>query len=77
MLKKIIALLFITLSVHTVQSQELQAKVSVLAQQIGTTVNPKIFTTLQSQLTDLINNRRWSKATFLPQEKIQCSFFKS
>lgn len=74
MLKKIIALLFITLSVHTVQSQELQAKVSVLAQQIGTTVNPKIFTTLQSQLTDLINNRRWSKATFLPQEKIQCSF---
>ncbi len=74
MLKKIIALLFISLSFNAVHSQELQARVSVLAQQIGTSVNPKIFTTLQTQLTDLINNRRWSKFTFQPQEKIQCSF---
>lgn len=74
MLKKIIAFLFISFTFHTAQSQELQARVSVLAQQVGTSVNPKIFTTLQTQLNDLINNRRWSKFTFQPQEKIQCSF---
>lgn len=74
MLKKIIAFLFISFTFHAAQSQELQARVSVLAQQVGTSVNPKIFTTLQTQLNDLINNRRWSKFTFQPQEKIQCSF---
>ncbi|MEO8116534.1 MAG: DUF4835 family protein [Bacteroidota bacterium] len=74
MLKKIIALLFISLIFHAAQAQELQARVSVLAQQVGTSVNPKIFTTLQTQLNDLINNRRWTKFTFQPQEKIQCSF---
>jgi len=74
MLKKIIAFLLISFTFHTAQSQELQARVSVLAQQVGTSVNPKIFTTLQTQLNDLINNRRWSKFTFQPQEKIQCSF---
>ncbi|MBS1731092.1 MAG: DUF4835 family protein [Bacteroidetes bacterium] len=74
MLKKIISLFIICLSIQPSKAQELQARVSVLAQQIGTSVNPKIFTTLQSQLTDLINNRRWSKFTFQAQEKIQCSF---
>ena len=74
MLKKIIAFLLISFTFHAAQSQELQARVSVLAQQVGTSVNPKIFTTLQTQLNDLINNRRWSKFTFQPQEKIQCSF---
>ncbi len=74
MLKKIIALLFISLIYHTTHAQELQARVSVIAQQVGTSVNPKIFTTLQTQLNDLINNRRWTKLTFQPQEKIQCSF---
>ena len=74
MLKKIIALLFVSLIFHTTHAQELQARVSVLAQQVGTSVNPKIFTTLQTQLNDLINNRRWTKFTFQPQEKIQCSF---
>ncbi len=74
MLKKIIALLFVSLIFHTTHAQELQARVSVIAQQVGTSVNPKIFTTLQTQLNDLINNRRWTKFTFQPQEKIQCSF---
>lgn len=57
-----------------VNGQELQAKVSVLTQQIGTTVDKKIFTTLQSQLTNFLNSRKWTNDAFQPQEKIQCNF---
>lgn len=75
MLKKMILCFLVLAGAATIHAQELQAKVSVLAQQVGSNVNPKIFTTLQTQLTDFINNRKWSKIIFQPQEKIQCSFF--
>lgn len=55
-------------------AQEFQAKVTVLAQQISTTVNKNVFTTLQNQLTNMINNRKWTKDAFQTQEKIQCNF---
>jgi Domain of unknown function (DUF4835) len=55
-------------------AQEFQAKVTVLAQRVNTTVDKKIFNTLQTQLTNLLNNRKWTKDTYQPQEKIECSF---
>ena len=55
-------------------AQELQAKVTVLSQQISSTVDKTIFTTMQTQLTNLLNNRKWTTETYQPQEKIQCSF---
>lgn len=56
------------------QAQELQAKVTVLAQRVPTSVNKNIFNTLQTQLTNLLNNRKWTSDAFLPQEKITCNF---
>ena len=55
-------------------SQELQAKVTVIATRVPTTVDKKIFTTLQTQLTNFINNRKWTTETFQPNEKIECNF---
>ena len=55
-------------------SQELQAKVTVIATRVPTTVDKKIFTTLQTQLTNIINNRKWTTETFQPNEKIECNF---
>lgn len=72
--KKIYFFIFLLVFVLHVQAQEIQAKVTVLAQQIGTTVNKNIFTTLQNQLTNMINNRKWTKDVFQTQEKIQCNF---
>lgn len=57
-----------------VKAQELQAKVTVLSQRVGSTVDKKIFTTLQSQLTNLLNSRKWTNDNFQPQEKIVCNF---
>lgn len=54
--------------------QELQAKVTVIATRVPTTVDKKIFTTLQTQLTNFVNNRKWTTETYQPNEKIQCSF---
>ena len=74
MLKKNILLVLTFATVLAVKGQELQAKVTVLSQQIGNTVNKNVFTTLQTQLTNLLNNRKWTKEVFQPQEKIQCNF---
>jgi len=57
-----------------VEAQELQAKVSVVASRVSSAVDKKIFTTLQSQLTNFLNNRKWTSDVFLPSEKIECSF---
>jgi hypothetical protein len=58
-------------------SQEIQAKltVNVDKDKIPTTVDRKIFQTLQANLTNFINNRKWTSDAFQTSEKIQCSFF--
>ncbi len=55
-------------------AQELQARVSVLATRVNSTVDKKIFNTLQSQLNNLLNNRKWTNDPFQQNEKIECSF---
>lgn len=72
--KLIYILLFGTMLCNTLQSQELQAKVTVLASRVNTTVDRKIFTTLQQQLNSFMNNRKWTGDVFKPNEKIECSF---
>src|SRR3954447_11037864 len=55
-------------------SAELQSKVTVVASRVPTTVDKKIFKTLQTQLTNFINNRKWTPDVFQPSERIDCSF---
>lgn len=74
MVKKISIYIILLLAAKTVAAQELQAKVTVFAQQVGTSVDKSVFTTLQNQLTTFINNRKWTSDAFQPQEKIKCSF---
>ena len=55
-------------------AQELNARVTVISNRVGTTVDRKIFTSLQQQLTNLLNTRKWTNETYKVQEKIDCSF---
>ncbi len=64
----------ITVFYVTNYSQELQSKVTVVASRVPTSVDKKIFQTLQTQLTNFINNRKWTGDAFQPNEKIECSF---
>lgn len=55
-------------------AQEFQAKVVVMANQVSTTVDRKIFGTLQNALNNFVNNRKWGKDSYQPNEKIICNF---
>lgn len=70
----LVAFAILNLCANALHAQELQAKVTVLAQQVSTQVDKKIFNTLQTQLTNLLNNRKWTSDTYQPQERIQCNF---
>lgn len=69
-----IALLAMLLMTVNVYSQEFQAKVTVNAQRINNTVDRKIFNTLQTQLTNFLNTRKWGTDVFKQTEKIECHF---
>lgn len=56
------------------EAQELQARLSIITSKVSTTVDRKIFQTLQTGLINFLNNRKWSNDVFQPAEKIQCSF---
>ena len=75
MLKKsgtfLVALIF---WIGLAQSQEIQARLTVMSGQISTQVNKNIFQTLQRSLTNFVNNRKWTTDVFQAQEKIMCNF---
>lgn len=53
-------------------SQELNCNLVVNAEQTGNENFP-IFKTLEKELTEFVNNRKWTNKTFKPQERINCS----
>lgn len=53
-------------------SQELNARITVNSDKIQGT-NKSVFTTLQTSLTEFVNNRKWTDATFAVNERIDCS----
>lgn len=75
MLIRSLILLLLTGYSAFANAQELQARVTVNASRVPTTVDKKIFNTLQTQLTNFLNNRKWTSDVFQSQEKIECSFF--
>ncbi len=55
-------------------AQELQAKFTVNASRVNSTVDRRIFITLQNQLLNFVNNRKWTTDTYKGNEKIECNF---
>ena len=73
-MRKLCVLLAICSCVHSAFCQELNAKVTVMSGQIKSTVDKKVFQTLQTALTNFLNNHKWTKDNYQQQEKIACSF---
>ena len=63
-------LLFICIS----HAQEFNAKVIVNAHAVSSSVDKKIFVTLQNQLTNFIIGRKWTENKYNSNERIQCNF---
>jgi hypothetical protein len=55
-------------------AQELQARIAIQSDKVGTQVEKKVFQTLTTALTNFVNNRKWTSDTYQPQEKIKCNF---
>ena len=70
-MRNIICFLFILLGIFA-SAQELNCDVVVNAQQTGSP-NLTIFKTLENQLTEFVNNTKWTNKIYAPQERIDCS----
>lgn len=73
-MNKLIIIVGFMLTATFCQAQELNARVSVVANRVNNNVNKSTFTTLQTALTNFLNNRKWTGDVFAPNEKIDCSF---
>ena len=72
-IKKLLYLFICLLLTFSAKSQELNARVTINSDKVQGT-NKQVFTTLQTALTEFINNRKWTDATFAVNERIDCSF---
>ncbi len=72
--KMVVLLLLVLLQFQGIQAQEINAKVNVISAQIGTSVDKKVFQTLQASLVNFLNKRKWTNDVFEANEKIECSF---
>ncbi|HEY9363792.1 MAG TPA: DUF4835 family protein, partial [Chitinophagaceae bacterium] len=74
MYKKIVLITGLLFTLSVAHAQELQARVTVLANRVSTQVDKKVFQNLQTSLNNFLNNRKWINDAFQPNERIQCSF---
>jgi hypothetical protein len=72
--KPILLFIAIITTLSTAHSQELNARVRIIDNAIPTTIERKIFRTLETALTNFLNNRKWTTDNFQPNEKINCQF---
>jgi hypothetical protein len=74
MLRRISFLFLLALINAGANSQEIQARLTVLTSKISTQVNKNVFQTLQTTLTNFLNGRKWTRDNYQPNEKIICNF---
>ncbi len=77
MLKKTFFILSFVIAFFMADAQEIQARLTLITSQIGTTVNKSVFQSLQTGLMNFLNNRKWTNDVFQINEKIQCNFLLS
>ncbi len=73
-MNKIFAFIIFCCASFQISAQELNARVTVLANRVGNNVNRNTFTTLQTALNNFLNNRKWSTEPYGATEKIDCNF---
>jgi len=72
-MRNIIILFICFVIVTSANAQEINASVTIDAEQTSQP-NQQVFKTLQRQLTEFINNTKWTNKEFKNQERIDCNF---
>jgi len=68
------SIIILLLFVFPATAQELQAKLSILTNQISSETDKKIFQSLEPALNNFLNSRKWTSDVYQPNEKIRCNF---
>jgi hypothetical protein len=76
-MKNLLYFFLLLASAYSSSGQELQSKLTILTSQVSNQADKKAFQTLQTALTNFINNRKWTNESYQPQEKIKCNFLLS
>ncbi len=66
--------IFSFLLIAGASAQELQARLTINHSRVSSQIDKKVFRTLQSALTNFLNNRKWTNENFQQNEKIVCNF---
>lgn len=74
MRKITIILIILNFAATVVKSQELRARVTVVATKVANNVSRNTFQTLQTSLNNFLNNRKWTTDTYTADERIECNF---
>lgn len=73
-MRKLFSLFLVAIcAVTTLQAQELNCRVTLNTQKISQT-NQQIFQTLEKDVTEFMNARKWTRKEFKQEERIDCSF---
>ncbi|MDG2074065.1 MAG: DUF4835 family protein [Polaribacter sp.] len=72
-MRKLIVLLIAFFAFTTTNAQEINALITVNSDQISGS-NKQVFTTLQTSITEFINQTKWTDKNFKPQERVNCAF---
>ena len=71
-MKKIVVCLLFIATVFNANSQELLCNVRVNSSQVQTS-DRKVFQTMQTEIYEFINNRKWTTTNIQSEERIECT----
>lgn len=71
-MRRFLIILFTASLTLIAQAQELYVKVQINSDQIEGS-NKQVFQTLQSSISEFMNNTRWTNQTVAPEEKVECN----
>jgi hypothetical protein len=71
-MKYIIVILNFLIFTGFLKSQELKCTIQINSDQIQGT-NKSVFNTLQKSITEFVNNRKWTEASYSNDERIECT----
>lgn len=71
--RKVLFLLTLIFCTAGLSAQELNCRIQINSDKIQGT-NKQVYTTLQTALTEFMNNKKWTNAQFTNIEKVDCSF---
>ncbi len=70
----VLILAFLLIGQEFVAAQELRCNISISSQKIQG-ANRTVFETMQSDLYEFMNNRKWTEHQYVMDERIECNFF--